>query len=182
VILERGPARKAVRTREYALGIGERDRGRIRASLELFDLGAQFCLAGPERFEQVFGLLAKLGETWLRGQHARGCRLGTRHDDPFPRRLAAWLGVRVANRKKVRWQSIARPGSGGLSPFRGHSSTLNVRRYIIIAGELVNSCRMLRERRRGWGDTMLNLLLVSCSSADTRTIPQSSGPSFSLLA
>ena len=42
----------------------------------------------------------------------------------FPRRLAAWLGVRVAIRKKVRWQSIATHGSGGLSPFRGHRSAL----------------------------------------------------------
>src|SRR5579871_6485456 len=43
----------------------------------------------------------------------------------FPRLLAAWLGIRVANRKKVRWQSIATHQSGGLSPFRGHSSALN---------------------------------------------------------
>ncbi len=100
VILERGPARKAVRTREYALGIGECERARIRASLELFDLGGEFGLAGPERFQQVFGLLAKLGETSLLWQHARGRRLGTRHDDPFPRRLAAWLGVRVAKGKR----------------------------------------------------------------------------------
>lgn len=43
----------------------------------------------------------------------------------FPRMLAAWLGVRVANRKKVRWQSVGTHESGGLSPFRGHSSALN---------------------------------------------------------
>jgi hypothetical protein len=53
--------------------------------------------------------------------------------------MAAWLGVRVANRKKVRWQSIATHESGGLSPFRGHSSALNAYRTIIIAGGLVNS-------------------------------------------
>src|SRR5579863_9767333 len=52
----------------------------------------------------------------------------------FPRRLAAWLGVRVANRKKVRWQSMATDESGGLSPFRGHSSVLNARRHAIVAG------------------------------------------------
>ncbi len=54
----------------------------------------------------------------------------------FPRLLAAWLGVRVANRKKVRWQSIATHESGGLSPFRGHRSALNAWRYIIISGAL----------------------------------------------
>jgi hypothetical protein len=43
----------------------------------------------------------------------------------FPRRLAAWLVVRVASRKKVRWQSIPMHESGGLSPFRGHRSALN---------------------------------------------------------
>jgi hypothetical protein len=57
----------------------------------------------------------------------------------FPRLLAAWLGVRVANRKKVRLQSIVTHDSGGLSPFRGHSSALNAWRYIIIAEGLVNS-------------------------------------------
>src|SRR5580698_5183347 len=45
----------------------------------------------------------------------------------FPRLLAAWLGVRVANRKKVRWQSIATHESGRLSLFREHSSALNAR-------------------------------------------------------
>src|SRR5262249_31766232 len=34
-------------------------------------------------------------------------------------------GVRVANRKKVRWQSTATHESGGLSPFRGHRSALS---------------------------------------------------------
>src|SRR5260370_23741318 len=43
----------------------------------------------------------------------------------FPRLFAAWFGVRVANRKKVRWQSIATHESGGLSRFGGHSSALN---------------------------------------------------------
>src|SRR5271165_6048616 len=43
----------------------------------------------------------------------------------FPRRLAAWLVVRIASRKKERWQSIAIHESGGLSPFRGHGSALN---------------------------------------------------------
>lgn len=42
----------------------------------------------------------------------------------FPRLLAAWLGVRVANRKKVGRRSTATHESGGLSPFRGHSSAL----------------------------------------------------------
>jgi hypothetical protein len=52
----------------------------------------------------------------------------------FPRLLAAWLGVRVANRKKVRWQSIATHESGGLSPFRGHSSALNASVQFTRAG------------------------------------------------
>jgi hypothetical protein len=51
----------------------------------------------------------------------------------FPRLLAAWLGVRVANRKKVRWQSIATHESGGLSPFRGHRSALNAWFYFFEA-------------------------------------------------
>src|SRR6516225_3514032 len=52
----------------------------------------------------------------------------------FPRLLAAWLGVRVTNRKKVRWQSIATHESGGLSPFRGHRSALNARVQFTSAG------------------------------------------------
>ena len=52
----------------------------------------------------------------------------------FPRLLAAWLDVRVANRKKVRWQSIATHESGGLSPFRGHSSALNASVQFTRAG------------------------------------------------
>src|SRR5262245_60873337 len=55
----------------------------------------------------------------------------------FPRRVAAWLGVRVANRKKVRWRSTATHRSGGLSPFRGHSSVLNAGGYITPVGGLV---------------------------------------------
>ena len=43
----------------------------------------------------------------------------------FPRLSAAWLGVRVASRKKVRRPLIAMHESGGLSPFRGHGSALN---------------------------------------------------------
>jgi hypothetical protein len=39
-----------------------------------------------------------------------------------------------------------------------------------------------RFREGGSGDAILNLLLVSCGSSDTRTIPRSSGPSFNLLA
>jgi hypothetical protein len=43
----------------------------------------------------------------------------------FPRLLAAWLGVRVANRKKVRYQLVETHQSGGLGPLRGHGSVLN---------------------------------------------------------
>src|SRR5579863_3822012 len=56
----------------------------------------------------------------------------------FPRLLAAWLGVRVANRKKVRCQSLATHESGGLSPFRGHSSALNACGYIISICHQIN--------------------------------------------
>jgi hypothetical protein len=44
---------------------------------------------------------------------------------PFPRLVTAWLRVRVANRKKVRRNSSSTPETGGLSPFRGHSSALH---------------------------------------------------------
>jgi len=52
----------------------------------------------------------------------------------FPRLLAAWLGVRVANRKKVRWQSAGTHESGGLSPFRGHISAPNASVQFTRAG------------------------------------------------
>jgi len=63
----------------------------------------------------------------------------------FPRLLAAWLGVRVANRKKERWQSIATHESGGLSPFRGHSSALNASVHFTNAGAFEK--RGIRESR-----------------------------------
>src|SRR5260370_29738279 len=77
----------------------------------------------------------------------------------FPRPLAAWLGVRVASRKKERWQSIAMHESGGLSPFRGHGSALNAGVQFTRAGAFAK--RDVREsglsrlsRRRGCQATL----------------------------
>jgi hypothetical protein len=63
----------------------------------------------------------------------------------FPRVLGAWPGVRVANRKKIYRLSIATHESGGLSPFRGHSSALNASVQFIRAGAF--NKRNVRESR-----------------------------------
>ena len=100
---------------------------------------------GSVVLQEVFGVALDMAEVGVFGKLAAGSSEWVDMTSSFPRLFAAWLGVRVANRKKVRWQSIATHESGGLSPFRGHRSTLNAWRNIIIAGGLVNSSDPYRE-------------------------------------
>ena len=105
MLLEFRPARKPIRSREHPLSIGQRELRRIGLAFESLDLRDGGDVAGTVRLEEFLGLLAKLVETRPGGKRARGRRREWDMTSSFPRLLAAWLGVRVANRKKVRRRS-----------------------------------------------------------------------------
>jgi hypothetical protein len=77
VVLERGPARKAVGSRQHSLRVGQSEIRWIGALFEALDFGDGCLFAGAVRFEQFLGLLAELGKTRLVRECARRLR---RHD------------------------------------------------------------------------------------------------------
>ncbi len=121
VILERGPARKAVGSRKHSLRVGQSEIRWIGVPMEPLDFGDGCINAGEVRIEQFLCLLAELGKARLVRESARGAE---RKDmtSSFPRLLAAWLDVRVANRKKVRWHYVLFPA--GSTTMRGRVSLL----------------------------------------------------------
>src|SRR5262249_23774597 len=79
VILERGPAREAVGSRQHSLRVGQGEMRRTGAPFEALDFGDGCLFAGAVRFEQFLGLLAELGKARLLRESARGRRV-RRHD------------------------------------------------------------------------------------------------------
>jgi hypothetical protein len=79
VLLERGPARKAVGSRQHSLRVGQSEIRWNGAPFETLDFGDGCLFAGSIRLEQFLGLLAELGKTRLVLESARGRRL-RRHD------------------------------------------------------------------------------------------------------
>ena len=79
VILERGPARKAVGSREHSLRVGQSEIRWIGVPFEALDFGDGCIFAGAVRLEQFLCLLAELGKARLVRESARGRRL-RRHD------------------------------------------------------------------------------------------------------
>ncbi len=74
MILERGPARKAVGSRQHSLRIGQSEIRWIGVPFEALDFGDGCIFAGAVRFEQFLGLLAELGEARLGRENARAAQ------------------------------------------------------------------------------------------------------------
>jgi hypothetical protein len=79
VILERGPARKAVRSRKHSLRVGQGEGPIQRIPFEALDFGDGCNFAGAVRMEQFLGRLAELGKARLVRESARGGK-GISHD------------------------------------------------------------------------------------------------------
>jgi len=79
VILERGPARKAVGSRKHSLRVGQSGIRWIGVPMEPVDFGDGCNIAGEVLIEQFLCLLAELGKARLVRESARGVR-AKRHD------------------------------------------------------------------------------------------------------
>jgi hypothetical protein len=79
VILERGPARKALGSRKHSLRVGQSEIRWIGAPFKALDFGDGCILAGAVRFPKLLRLLAELGKARLVRESARGRRV-RRHD------------------------------------------------------------------------------------------------------